>query len=137
VKVESDEGKTTPAIWKNLRWVCTASAGGCFIAIIQLATCNQLTESQLVAIGCFATALPIFAAAAGIPKLQHQDEHSLVGEWINYCLDGAFVLFAAGLTALLYSLGWIFAVLFAVVSIMLFFVIWPLPESKENSGNSN
>src|SRR5438270_8327620 len=100
------------AIPPALRNACAAAAGACFIAIVQLATHDCRKVCELVAIGCFATTLPVFAGAAAVLAFHKLNDDSSLGRSLDYLIGHAGIVFIIGMAALLWTFGWFFGVTF-------------------------
>ena len=110
-------------------------AGGSFIAVTQLITRDVFHWSQRVAIACFAFALPIATLFATWPNKYRQKApqrplRTLLDELGRTC----GVVFTVGVSALFWSLGFAFALVFIVsctVALMMYVAVTRYHEKQE------
>ena len=114
-------------VTENIKKLSAAAAGGCFVAITQLATRDKIDTSDLVAIGCFSVTLPIFVTAATIPGFQAIQSGSALGTITSQVIGWSLSLFALGVASVLWSFGWYFAVASGAVAVACFLIARKLP----------
>jgi hypothetical protein len=105
---------------ENYRKIQGAIAGACFIAITQLATRERLDGFQIFALCCFSSVLPFSALSAALDRV-HDFDHKKdlpIYHLTEHLFGNAMFVFWLGLVALLFSFGWLLAVLFTVGSVI-------------------
>jgi len=97
------------------------AAGASFVALTQLATRDSIHPFHLVAIGCFSVTLPVFVVAAAIPKFYQIEVDSRRGKTIQSIVAIAGIIFLLGITSLLWTFGWYFALGFVAVCLACYY----------------
>lgn len=117
----------------HLRRVYSVVCGACFIAITQLATREKLTGTQLIALGCFVTAMPFFALEAGVPRLEYLKKGSLLSHLVSYLSGFALPIFWIGVAALTFSFRWWVGLFFVASSGIAWAIAHVTLEKKPDS----
>lgn len=116
-----------PVLNENIRNISAGAAGASFVALTQLATRDAIDTSHLVAIGCFSVALPILTAATAIPQFHKIEAGSRRAEITINIVISAWIIFLCGIAGVLWAFGWYFAVAFAAVGLVCFYVAGLVP----------
>lgn len=108
---------------ENTRKLSAGAAAGSFVAITQLATRDVIAQPQLIAIGCFTIALPIFAAVAASPSLRKMKMSISCEALVHTTVCMAGLIFLFGIASLLWGFGWYFGVIFGVLALACMFFL--------------
>jgi hypothetical protein len=98
------------------RTIAGVAAGACFVAITQLATRGQLTDAQLISVGCFAITMPVFACVS-VSRALAMPPTPRFREVMEQMHSGATTVFLVGIAALLASFHWSIGIGFVLVSL--------------------
>lgn len=107
---------------EQFRNILAGAAGASFVALTQLATRDTMQGSHLVAVGCFTVTMPIFVAAAAIPKFHKIEKGSRLASIAYDVVTTAGIIFLFGVASLLWAFGWYFAVAFMAVCAACFYI---------------
>ena|SRR6266404_618677 len=105
---------------ENERRNFALAAGGCFIAITQLLTRDNLEFLQLVALGCFFAALPFLAVTAATNRLDDLKSGTFLSLLFAHLRGFSLFVFWLGLAAIAFSFRWFVGVFFLASSL----IVW-------------
>ena len=108
-------------------------SGACFIAITQLATREHLEAIHLFSLCCFAASLPFMALGGAVAEIDHVAKTSFLERLIDQLIGDSLFVFWVGIVALLFSFGWLVALLF-VVSSLIALTIAKVSASRQHFG---
>jgi hypothetical protein len=112
-------------------WVFGALAGGCFVAITQLAVKTDLKEVDRTAMSAFATSLPLLVASALIYRQGIPTKNKIVLRMVMIVATVAPIPMVIGIIDLISSVNLRAAAMFGILGTFMFGLMWLADKNRE------
>jgi hypothetical protein len=116
---------------EHLRKIYGIASGACFIAITQLAQRDTLQTDHIIALGCFASALPFCALQASTKRLDRLKKGSFLFSALSHFAGFSLPMVWLGVALLTFSFGWLVGLLFVGSSA----IAWAFSQASLNVDN--